>query len=263
MSLLDVTNRSGRDPPQERHSYHYRQYRLQLPPFSSFRLFLDVCSLRRCSNLPNPGFPSAHIVVGTVLYMLGTAIEIGSEMQRKRFKKNWRNKGKNYSSGLFSLARHINYSGHVLLRAGYALASSRWLYSGIVACFFRTRFISRAIPVLDDYCQRVRRTFLLGPLPVFLPSCPIVRSIMVGVQAQCATQAVPRLVLARMPRIPNPLDGIYISSDAVRQSQRAEAETQFDCNTISTNRVSFGPNLLKDSLRKHGKTLNRLTQIWT
>ncbi|RDB26341.1 hypothetical protein Hypma_006743 [Hypsizygus marmoreus] len=88
----------------------------------------------RAENLSDPGFPSIPLA-------------------RKRFKKDPRNKGKNYTGGLFSLARHINYGGFTLWRTGYALASGGWIWGGVVGALFFYDFATRGVPVLDDYCQ--------------------------------------------------------------------------------------------------------------
>ena len=61
---------------------------------------------------------------GLVLFFLGGFIETFSEIQRKLFKAQVSNKGKLYTSGLFSLARHINYTGEVLWYTGFLLLAT-------------------------------------------------------------------------------------------------------------------------------------------
>ncbi|KAG6828620.1 hypothetical protein H0H92_007265 [Tricholoma furcatifolium] len=102
----------------------------------------------------DPDFPSLPLIVGTTAFVAGTLIELVSELQRKYFKKDPKNKGKNYSGGLFSLSRHINYTGHILMRGGYALAAGGWIWGGIITAVFARDFAVRAIPILDDYCQK-------------------------------------------------------------------------------------------------------------
>ncbi|KAH0585324.1 7-dehydrocholesterol reductase [Termitomyces sp. J132] len=104
-------------------------------------------------DLDDPSFPSIPLVVGSTAYVTGILLELVSEIQRKRFKKALKNKGKNYSGGLFSLARHINYTGHILMRGGYALAAGGWIWGGLITVFFVRDFVTRAIPCLDKYCQ--------------------------------------------------------------------------------------------------------------
>ncbi|KIK55833.1 hypothetical protein GYMLUDRAFT_230645 [Collybiopsis luxurians FD-317 M1] len=93
-------------------------------------------------------------LVGIGMYVLGMGLEWVSEMQRLKFKKNPRNKGRPYTGGLFGLARHINYGGYVLWRAGFATAAAGWLWGAAVAGFLTFYFTKRAIPELDEYCGK-------------------------------------------------------------------------------------------------------------
>jgi steroid 5-alpha reductase family enzyme len=98
--------------------------------------------------------PSFKFLLGTVLYAIGLSAEAISEIQRRRFKDKPANKGKVYSGGLFSLARHINYGGYTVWRTGYALASSGWIWAALTFCWSFGDFSSRGVPVLDVYCQK-------------------------------------------------------------------------------------------------------------
>ncbi|KAF3395703.1 hypothetical protein F1880_007276 [Penicillium rolfsii] len=92
------------------------------------------------------------IAIGTALYVVGILTELISEIQRQSFKKNPANKGKPYGGGLFSLATNINYGGYVLCRAGFALTSGGWGWGLFNFFFFFYDFVSRGVPVLDQYC---------------------------------------------------------------------------------------------------------------
>ncbi|GAW05455.1 erg4 erg24 ergosterol biosynthesis-like protein [Lentinula edodes] len=70
------------------------------------------------------------------IFILGILVEWGSEIQRLRFKKDVKNRGRVYTKGLFGLTRHINYTGYLFWRTGFALAAA-----GI-------------IPELDEYCEK-------------------------------------------------------------------------------------------------------------
>ncbi|KAF2702822.1 hypothetical protein K504DRAFT_474397 [Pleomassaria siparia CBS 279.74] len=99
-------------------------------------------------------FPQTPLIVGSVLYTTGILAEVISEVQRKRFKADAKNKGKVYTGGLWSMARHINYGGYTLWRAGFALAAGGWIWGGISGAFFFTDFATRAVPVLNEYCEK-------------------------------------------------------------------------------------------------------------
>lgn len=97
---------------------------------------------------------SALFIIGVGAYVLGMATESISEIQRKNFKADPRNAGKPYTGGLFGLARHINYGGYTVMRAGYALATGGWMWSAFVGAFFFRDFATRGVPVLDEYCSK-------------------------------------------------------------------------------------------------------------
>src|ERR1700761_472761 len=94
------------------------------------------------------------LIVGTALYIIGLSTETISEIQRRKFKDKSVNKGKVFSGGLFSLARHVNYGSFTLWRAGYAMAASGVWWGVIVGMFVFDDFRVRGVPVLDQYCQK-------------------------------------------------------------------------------------------------------------
>ncbi|KAF5364515.1 hypothetical protein D9757_011343 [Collybiopsis confluens] len=93
-------------------------------------------------------------VVGVAMYIFGMGLEWVSEMQRLKFKKDPKHKGQLYTGGLFGLARHINYGGYVLWRAGFAVAAAGWVWGTIVGGWLVYDFTKRAIPELDVYCGK-------------------------------------------------------------------------------------------------------------
>ena len=71
-------------------------------------------------------------------------------MQRKRFKDKKHNEGKLHTTGLFSIAQHVNYTGYILWRSALGLAT------GSVICFFISLhnlvdFKRRGVPMLQEY----------------------------------------------------------------------------------------------------------------
>ena len=99
--------------------------------------------------------------VGVAAYGLGIATELISEVQRRNFKADPNNSGKPYTGGLFGLARHVNYGGYTIMRAGYAMATGGWMWGAFVFSFFFRDFKTRGVPVLDEYCSK-RVSFLIG-----------------------------------------------------------------------------------------------------
>ncbi|KAJ4377937.1 hypothetical protein N0V83_000767 [Neocucurbitaria cava] len=99
-------------------------------------------------------FPQPSLLIGSSLYVVGIATELVAEIQRKRFKSDPKNKGKVYTEGLWQFARHINYGGYTLWRAGYAIASGGYMLGAVVGAFFFFDFATRAVPILNEYCEK-------------------------------------------------------------------------------------------------------------
>lgn len=97
---------------------------------------------------------SPSVAIGAAAYTVGILTELVSELQRERFKKNPANKGKPYGGGLFSLAININYGAYTLWRGGFALASGGWTWGLFTFSFFFYDFVTRGVPVLDQYCTK-------------------------------------------------------------------------------------------------------------
>ena len=125
---------------------------------NSANSFLFICASTSAAKYVGEGpesskFPAAPLIVGSSLYVSGLLIETVSEIQRTRFKNKEENKGKPYGGGIWAWSRHPNYLGYTMWRAGYALAAGGWLAGGLVAAAFSYDFITRAIPVLEGYCE--------------------------------------------------------------------------------------------------------------
>jgi protein-S-isoprenylcysteine O-methyltransferase Ste14 len=99
-------------------------------------------------------FPQPALMIGSGLYVVGILTELISEVQRKRFKSDPRNKGKAYTGGLWQYARHINYGGYIVWRAGYAVAGGGYALGAVVGAFFFADFAMRGVPALNEYCEK-------------------------------------------------------------------------------------------------------------
>ena len=77
-------------------------------------------------------------VVSIFLYIAGSCLNTGSELQRKLWKHT--HPGQCYTEGLFSYSRNMNYFGNVVLFAGWALATSNtwnaWVPLTMAAMFY-------------------------------------------------------------------------------------------------------------------------------
>jgi protein-S-isoprenylcysteine O-methyltransferase Ste14 len=91
--------------------------------------------------------------IGISMFSVGILTELISELQRKKFKDNAANKGKVYSGGLFSLARHINYGGYTLWRTGLALTSGNYWWAAFQLVLHMYYFTKKVVPELTHYCS--------------------------------------------------------------------------------------------------------------
>lgn len=90
--------------------------------------------------------------VGIGLFALGSALNTGSELQRKRFKADPRHQGQLYTGGLFRLARHINYFGDSCWVLGWAIVlRSPWAFA--MAALVTAAFVFVFIPQLSKHMR--------------------------------------------------------------------------------------------------------------
>lgn len=89
-------------------------------------------------------------VVGTLLFVVGSYLNSGSEYQRYCWKQQPQHAGQLYTEGLFRYAMHINYFGDVLLFAGWALLTG-YLVLLVVPLLMSLGFAFLHIPTLDGY----------------------------------------------------------------------------------------------------------------
>ena len=87
---------------------------------------------------------------GVLLVLTGSALNSGSEIQRKLWKQNKANRGHCYTGGLFRYSMHINYFGDIVLFTGWALLSAS-LWALALPVLMAYMFITIHIPGLDAY----------------------------------------------------------------------------------------------------------------
>ena len=90
--------------------------------------------------------------LAVLLYVVGSVLNTGSELQRKAWKARPENQGHLYTGGLFRLSRHVNYFGDVVLFTGFALLTrSPWAL--LVPALMAAMFVFLHIPLLDRYLR--------------------------------------------------------------------------------------------------------------
>mmetsp|Transcript_8234 Transcript_8234/g.9929 ORF Transcript_8234/g.9929 Transcript_8234/m.9929 type:complete len:221 (-) Transcript_8234:122-784(-) len=91
-----------------------------------------------------------QLIVGSVVYVIGSFLNTYSELQRKSWKMQPGHKGLCYTQGLFSASRNINYFGDVVLFSGWALMTGTW-WNVWVPSFMFWSFWYLHIPEKEEY----------------------------------------------------------------------------------------------------------------
>lgn len=124
----------------------------------------------------------AFFIAGSLMWLVGFAIEVIADNQKNQFRANPDNHGRFITTGLWAWSQHPNYFGEILLWTGIAiialphLAGPAWLaLVSPVFVFFLLTQVS-GIPMLDRIARKrwgedeayqayIRRTSKLIPIP--------------------------------------------------------------------------------------------------
>ena len=118
--------------------------------------------------------------LGLLIWFIGILFEIIADEQKRRFRLNEENRGKYISSGLWSISRHPNYFGEIILWIGIAIISlptlSGFQYVTLISPLFIYLLLTRISGVnlleessdkkwgdLPEYEQYKRETPVLVP----------------------------------------------------------------------------------------------------
>lgn len=119
-------------------------------------------------------------VLGLAIWLIGFSFEALADMQKSRFNADPQNKGKFIQSGLWSLSRHPNYFGEIVIWIGMAVIAlpvlQGWQWVALISPVFVTLLLTKVsgVPLLEkksdakwggqpDYAAYKQRT------PVLLP----------------------------------------------------------------------------------------------
>lgn len=91
-------------------------------------------------------------LAGVALLFLGSYLNTGSELQRKKWKLEPSSKGQCYTQGLFAYSAHINYFGDSVLFTGWAILTAS-VFSFAIPVVMTLLFVFYHIPALDTYLE--------------------------------------------------------------------------------------------------------------
>ena len=92
-------------------------------------IYEAITSLVFTAAAVNPMFSPLLVYVGFVTYVSAVAVELLCEIQRDRFKKDPRNKGRICDRGLWGVVRHPNYTANIIFGFSYGLAAGGFGYA--------------------------------------------------------------------------------------------------------------------------------------
>ena len=125
-------------------------------------------------------FGDFQFFVGLAIWIIGFSFEVIADEQKRRFRKKTENQGMFIVSGLWSISRHPNYFGEILIWTGMAIISlpvlSGWQYATLISPIFVTLLLTRISGVnlleesadkkwghLDNYQDYKKNTAVLVP----------------------------------------------------------------------------------------------------
>ena len=144
----------------------FRDIKKSLPKFlmtwtlSALWVFLTTVNAITLIAL-NPLEPiGIFFIMGALLWLLGFGFEVIADRQKKHFSEQPKNEGRFITQGLWSVSRHPNYFGEIILWAGIAIISlpflSGWQYVTLVSPVFVFLLLTRisGLPFLEDKAEK-------------------------------------------------------------------------------------------------------------
>ena len=90
----------------------------------------------------------AYFIIGLVIWIIGFSFEVISDEQKRRFRNTEGNQEKFITIGLWSISRHPNYFGEILLWIGMAVISFPtligWQYATLISPIFVIILLTKA-----------------------------------------------------------------------------------------------------------------------
>lgn len=100
--------------------------------FSKFLMFFNISALWVFLTIVNvltmiinnsDSVTDLFFIIGVSIAIIGFIIEVVADMQKRKFRTNISNKGQFISSGLWSISRHPNYFGEMMIWVGMSFAT--------------------------------------------------------------------------------------------------------------------------------------------
>ena len=144
----------------------FREIKKSLPKFlmtwtlSALWVFLTTVNAVTIIVLNQQATLDLFFMAGSTLWILGFAFEAIADKQKKSFSELTENKDKFITQGLWSISRHPNYFGEVILWLGIAIVSlpllSGWQFVTLVSPVFVYLLLTKisGLPFLEDKAEK-------------------------------------------------------------------------------------------------------------
>ena len=147
---------------------------------SALWVFLTTANALTLILNNHPLIDDGYFLFGLMIWLIGFAFEVTADEQKRRFRNNPNNKGQFIRTGLWSISRHPNYFGEILIWVGMAIISfpvlSGWQYATLMSPLFVTLLLTRVSGInlleagsdkkwgdMRSYQQYKQRTSVLVP----------------------------------------------------------------------------------------------------
>ena len=144
----------------------FREIKKSLPKFlmtwtlSALWIFLTTVNAITVIAL-NPQEPlGVFFLLGAIIWVLGFAFEAVADRQKKAFSELPENRDKFITQGLWSISRHPNYFGEIVLWTGIAIISlpllSGWQFVTLISPVFVFLLLTKisGLPFLEDKAEK-------------------------------------------------------------------------------------------------------------
>ena len=127
---------------------------------SALWVFLTTVNAITIIVLNQQGPLDLFFIAGSVLWILGFSFEAIADNQKKSFSELPENKNKFITQGLWSISRHPNYFGEIILWLGIAIVSlpllSGWQFITLVSPVFVYLLLTKisGLPFLEDKAEK-------------------------------------------------------------------------------------------------------------
>lgn len=108
----------------------------------SFTFAAALAAVTIVESTPYSVYDLTLLIIGCLVWLTGFAFEAISDYQKNKFRANRENKGKFIQSGLWSISRHPNYFGEIVIWIGIALIAlpslANWRFVTLISPIFIT-----------------------------------------------------------------------------------------------------------------------------